>query len=132
MTTTTDTIRELGSRRAAAEQRADLTELDAITTDDFTLVGPLGFVLDKQQWLDRYRTDGLRTTTLQLHDVDVRDYGATAVTIGIHTQQGEVDGHPIDGSFRITQVYVRDGERWALAGAHLSPIGAMPFRPPTA
>jgi ketosteroid isomerase-like protein len=127
--TTTDEILELGARWAAAEQRADIAELDAISTDDFTLVGPLGFVLDKQQWLGRYRSGGLVTETLEWHDVTVRDYGAAAVTVGVHTQQAEVQGRAADGSFRATHLFVREGDRWALAGLHLSPIGAMPFQP---
>ena len=49
-------IRELGRRWADAEQRGDADALSALAVEDFTLVGPLGFVLDKQQWLDRYRS----------------------------------------------------------------------------
>jgi hypothetical protein len=38
--------------------------LDALTTDDFTLAGPAGFVPDKQQWLERYRHHDLVTHSL--------------------------------------------------------------------
>ena len=76
--TTDDQVRELGRRWVEAEQNADLATLDAITTDDFILVGPLGFVLDKQQWLGRYRTGGLVTTSLIWDEITVRDYCDTA------------------------------------------------------
>src|SRR5262249_16619882 len=56
---TTTEILELGRRWAQAEQHADVETLDALAVADFELVGPLGFVLDKQQWLDRYRTGDL-------------------------------------------------------------------------
>ncbi|MFE7800048.1 nuclear transport factor 2 family protein [Nocardia sp. NPDC057440] len=128
--TITDDILELGARWAAAEQRADTAELDLMTTDDFTLVGPLGFVLDKQQWLARHRTGGLVTKTLTWHDVTVREYGNAAIAVGVHTQEAEFQGTSADGSFRATHIFTRDGVRWALAGIHLSPIGAMPFQPP--
>ncbi|WP_328405332.1 nuclear transport factor 2 family protein [Nocardia sp. NBC_00403] len=128
--TTIDEIQELGARWAAAEQRADIAELDLIATADFTLVGPLGFVLDKRQWLARYRVGGLVTKTLIWHDVTVREYGTTAVAVGVHTQEAEFQGTSADGSFRATHIYTHDGARWALAGMHLSPIGAMPFQPP--
>ncbi|MGH3376434.1 MAG: hypothetical protein ACRDP6_17015 [Actinoallomurus sp.] len=42
--TTEHRIRELGSRWAEAEQCGDVEALGALSTDDFTLVGPLGFV----------------------------------------------------------------------------------------
>jgi hypothetical protein len=52
-------ILDLGAQWADAEVRGDTAALDAMTTDDFTLVGPVGFVLDKPQWLQRYLSGGL-------------------------------------------------------------------------
>ena len=123
---TDETIRELGRRWSAAEQRGDTDALNAMSTDDFTLVGPLGFILDKQQWLDRYRTGAFVTRSLGWEEVSVRDYGDAAVAVGHHTQQAEYQGQPADGSFRATHVMVRRGGQWLLAGQHLSPIGGPP------
>ena len=44
-------ILQLGQRWAEAEQRGDVAALEAMAVGNFTLVGPLGFVLDKGQWL---------------------------------------------------------------------------------
>ena len=54
-------LRELETQLAEAETQADVATLDAIATEDFTLVGPAGFVLGKSQWLDRYRQGALVT-----------------------------------------------------------------------
>ena len=121
MTTTADRIRDLGSVWVQAELGADIEALDALATDDFHLVGPFGFVLDKHQWLDRYRSGDFTTTTLTWHDVVVRDYGDSAVTIGTQTQHAAYRGSPSDGDFRITHVFVREADRWKIAGMHLSP-----------
>jgi ketosteroid isomerase-like protein len=122
--TADEQVRDLGSRWVEAEQRGDIATLDAITAPDFTLVGPLGFVLNKQQWLDRYRTGALVTRSLIWDGLEVRDYGEAAVAIGCHTQQATYQGHPVDGRFRATHIAVRDGDdRWLLAGLHLSPLG---------
>lgn len=124
---TDETIRELGRRWADAEQRGDVATLDAITADNFTLVGPAGFVLNKQQWLDRYRTGALVTRSLNWDEIEVRDYAEAAVAIGCLTQQATYQDHPADGRFRATHIAVRDGgDRWLLAGLHLSPIGGPP------
>jgi ketosteroid isomerase-like protein len=127
-TTTEEQVRELGRRWAAAEQAADVAVLDELTTDDLTVVRPTGFVLDKQQWLDRYRTGAVVTRSLSWDDVTVRDYGDTAVAIGSHTQQAQYQGHPADGRFRATHIYVRQDDRWRLAGLHLSAIAVPPAR----
>jgi ketosteroid isomerase-like protein len=125
-----DTIRDLGSTWVDAELAADVHTLDTLATDDFRLVGPFGFVLDKQQWLDRYRSGDFTTTTMTWHDVDVRDYGDTVITIGTQTQQAAYRGSPSNGEFRITHVFVRDHHQWYIAGMHLSPTmpagGAAP------
>jgi len=131
MTATTDEqIRELGRRWSEAERGGDVEALDALSVEDFTLVGPLGFLLAKEQWLDRYRSGALVTRSLAWEEVEVRDYGDAAVAIGRHTQEAEYQGHAADGSFRASHLAVRGGDGWLLAGMHLSPIGgAPPFRP---
>ena len=126
MTSTTDQILELGRRWAEAEQQGDTATLDAITTGDFTLVGPVGFVINKQQWLDRYRGGDLVTLSLIWDEVQVRDYGDAAVAVGCHTQQATHQGRPVDGRFRASHIVVRQDGQWLLAGIHLSTIGGPP------
>src|SRR5215467_12902374 len=82
-------LRELDNAWAAAEQAGDSAALDALTVPDFELVGPLGFVLGRQQWAQRYRSGDLHTTTLDWAIESVQVYGDAAVTIGTHTQTGD-------------------------------------------
>jgi hypothetical protein len=130
MTRTADKIRDLGATRVAAKLGADLEALDAPATDDFHLVGPLGFVLDKQQWLDRYRSDDIATAALTWHDVEGREYGDSVVTIGMQPQAAAYKGSPSNGDFRITHMSVREGTEWKIAGMQLSPATIVP--PPAA
>jgi len=118
---TADAIRDIGSEWVDAELAGDTEALDALATDDFRLVGPFGFVLDKQQWLDRYRSGDFATSTLTWHDVDMRVYGDSVITIGTQSQEAAYRGSPSNGDFRVTHVFVRDGDRWRIAGMQLSP-----------
>jgi ketosteroid isomerase-like protein len=126
MSSTEHPMIELGRRWAQAEQEGDGEALAALTTDDFTFVGPAGFVLDRNFWANRYRSGILVTKSLDWHDVTVRDYGSAAVAVGIHTQQATHRGEPKDGSFRITHIAVDTPAGWRLAGIHLSPIMGGP------
>ena len=94
MDTDTSDIRELDNAWAAAEQAGDSVTLDALAVPDFQLVGPLGFVLDRQQWAQRYRSGDLHTTTLEWAIESARVYGDAAVTIGTHTQTGDYRDAP--------------------------------------
>jgi len=126
MSDTEQQVRELGQRWAAAEQRGDVAELASMADADLTLVGPAGYVLDRAQWLARYRPGALVTMQLSWDDVSVRDYGETAIAVGVHTQRASYQGNPVDGRFRATHVLVRRDGRWLLAAMHLSPIAAPP------
>jgi ketosteroid isomerase-like protein len=126
MTTTENEIRELGRRWAEAEQRGDTDALTGLSTDDFTLVGPAGFVLDRAQWFAGYRSGALKIQSLSWDDVRVRDYGDTVVAIGVRTQEATYQGSPAGGRFRGTHVVTRQDGRWLMAGVHLSPMAGPP------
>ncbi|MEV8630061.1 nuclear transport factor 2 family protein [Streptosporangium sp. NPDC051023] len=114
-------VLELVGHWAAAEGAGDAVALDGLLAADFVAVGPRGFVLEKEQWLARYRTDALRNTAFRFEHPQVRDYGDTAVVVGTQIQEATFQGNDAGGRFRVTLVAVRHGERWLVAGAHLSP-----------
>jgi len=122
-------ILKLGERWAEAECNADTDSLDDLAAAGFRLVGPFGFVLDKAQWLARYQTGALYTSSLIWDEVDVREYGDTAVAIGRHTQQATYQGQTVDGQFRATHVFTREGDGWMLVSQHLSQAAPPPGRP---
>jgi ketosteroid isomerase-like protein len=129
MSDTATQVRELSARWADAERRGEVDALEALVVPDFHLVGPLGFVLDREQWLRRFDDDGFVMSALGWDMVEVRVYGTTGVTIGRQTQQATYQGRPSDGQFRTTHIAVLTDDGWRLAGMHLTSIGA--FRPPT-
>ncbi|MGN6792533.1 MAG: nuclear transport factor 2 family protein [Streptosporangiaceae bacterium] len=118
-------ILALGNRWAEAEQNGDTTTLDELAAADFRLVGPLGFILGRDQWLQRYSSGALDTRSLDWDQVEVRDFGDTAIAIGRHTQQASYAGRPADGQFRITHVFVRGSDAaWRIANIQLSQLAA--------
>src|SRR5215510_10080131 len=121
-------ILDLGQHWADAEQWMDAAALEAILDNDFVAVGPRGFVLNRQQWLDRYRSGDLRNDRFEWQDVSVREYGDAAIAVGIQTQQTAWQGQDASGRFRVTQVYVRKADRWFIANIHIS--GPIPDMPP--
>jgi hypothetical protein len=74
----------------------------------------VGFLLTKEQWLNRYASGELVYTSFGLEDVQVRQYGTAAVATGVQAQEGTVKANPVDGRFRFTLVYVQDAGRWVL------------------
>ena len=109
-------LADFGRRWAEAERLGDVAALDALLTDDFTAVGPRGFVLGKAQWLDRYASGALVHDDFTWDDVTLRQYGRTAVAVGVQGQQSVFDGRDADARFRITQTIVEVDGRWYCGG----------------
>ena len=122
----TDQILELGRHWANAERAGDADALEQLLADDFLLVGPLGFMLDKTQYLGSRRSADLRHESLVWADVSVRAYDNAALAVGSVVQRSTYQGRDASGRFRVTQVAIRRGERWILAGLHYSPIAQLP------
>jgi len=110
---------------ADAERREDVAFLRESLTDDFVGIGPLGFMLTKDQWLGRYE-GGLSYDSFALDEVAVRFYGGVAVATCRQSQSGEFRGNDASGEFRATLIFAEQEGRWLLAGLHLSPIAGAP------
>lgn len=123
-----DEIPDLVRSWAEAESHSDTDALDRLMTDDCTLIGPRGFVLDRQQCLQRYRSGGLKTQAFDWSDLCVREYGQTAVVTGVVTQRASYQGQDASGRFRVTQIAVQRGGAWKCAALQFS--GPIPDMPP--
>jgi len=123
-------IAEFGKRWVEAELAGDTTAMDSMANQDFLLVGPLGFILDKAQWLERYSSGAFVTSALDWRDTTVRVFGDCAVVIGVHDQEAAYRGQPNNGQFRATHILIRENGNWQLVGMHLSPIATPPMAPP--
>ncbi|RCW46063.1 ketosteroid isomerase-like protein [Halopolyspora algeriensis] len=113
-------VRDVVQSWAAAEGSGDAATLRTLLTDDFTGIGPHGFVLDKQQWVARYNAGELVNEEFAVDETAVRTYTSTAIAVGVQNQQATYRGHSVDGSFRLSAVLV-DGDRgWSIAHIQLS------------
>jgi ketosteroid isomerase-like protein len=125
-----DDIMTTGQKWATAESTGDTGALADLVTDDFRVVGPVGFILDRQQYLGRYQ-GGFSPESVAWDDVIVRDYGNAAVTIATVTQQASFQGQRADGQFRVAHVFVKPADRWQIANVQYSMIGGpSPFARP--
>ncbi|HWD72545.1 MAG TPA: nuclear transport factor 2 family protein [Actinomycetota bacterium] len=130
MSTQSDDIEGFLAEWTAAERSGDAAALDKLLADDFTGVGPLGFTLSKQDWLDRHAAGDLTYRTFDLADIAVRRYGDTAVVITRQSAAGAYRGHEVPGDLRVTLVVTDASGSGQLAGAHMSFIAGTPGAPP--
>ena len=121
-----DALLELFDRWVQAELQGDAAALSTLLDQDFVCVGPLGFVLGREQYIAPRRSGALAHTAFAWEDLDVRGYGDTAVAVGTQRQTSTYQGQDASGRFRATQVLVRHDEGWLIASLHLSPLAEPP------
>lgn len=127
MNDTHDQVLDLVCRWVRAELDGDADAFDALLADDFAGIGPVGFVLDRQQWAARHRGD-LKNHHFEILDPRARLHGDAAIVGGVQEQRTSVMGHEVNDSFRLTLVAVRQDDRWLIANIQLS----GPLQPPSA
>ena len=126
----TDSIDTFLSDWASAERAGDVGTLDALLADDFTAIGPLGFILPKPDWLARHRSGGLRYQTFAVDDPQVRQVGPVAVITATNRARASYQGHPVAEALRATLVLTPGDRGWQLASIHMSFIAGTPGAPP--
>ncbi|MGH9228693.1 MAG: nuclear transport factor 2 family protein [Acidimicrobiales bacterium] len=102
-----------------AEACGDAAALGALLDDDFRGDGPHGFVLTKQEWLDRYRTGALANEAFAWEETRVQVHDDAAVAMGIQTQTARYQGRDCSGRFLGTLVAICRNGRWSIVNVQL-------------
>jgi hypothetical protein len=113
------TLEDLLRAWADAEARGDTAALDALLAADFRGDGPAGFVLDKQQWLDRHRLRDLDVGWFAWTAGDVRVLSRSAVATGTQRQIARYRGRDCSGASVCTIVAVRRDGHWRIVNLQL-------------
>lgn len=124
----TESLDSFLSAWTAAERAGDTTRLDALLTDDFYGVGPLGFVLPRPAWLGRHGPLAYRV--FALGEVQTRMFDDVAVVTARNDTLGTYRGEPVPEAVRATLVIVREPTDWRLATIHMSFVAGTRGAPP--
>src|SRR5438046_658503 len=129
---TEQTLKQLSEDWADAELHGDIAFLEQILTDDFVGIGPRGFTLTKEDWLQRHRSGDLRYETLTWDDMKTRIYEGAAIVTERQTQKVRYQDQVMENQLRTMLVFVKQQGHWLLAGLQYSPIAGPPPSAPQA
>jgi ketosteroid isomerase-like protein len=106
-----------------AVQRRDRDLLDGLLGDDFTLTTgrPGAEVRTRAEWL-RIAESEYAIEEFAFEELVVQVYGSAAVVRSRYSQRGAMGGERRDTTFRMTDVWVRDGDGWRLRVRHAQPV----------
>jgi ketosteroid isomerase-like protein len=104
--------------RAMVENDADA--IGRYMADDWTIVGPDGRTSGKAEFLALVRSGALVHDVMDTHDLGVRVYGDTAVTLARGVSGGRFRGVSFREVERVSCVFVRRAGEWRCVLTHLS------------
>jgi ketosteroid isomerase-like protein len=116
-------IDQLEETWRSAVLTSDASAISSLLADDYTAITSNGTLQTREDWLASLRSGQTHITTLNISDRKVRFYGDTAVVTSRAEVQGTNSEGPIEGSYRYTRVYVRNGQgKWKIVSFEASRI----------
>lgn len=113
---------------AAAWDRAmvgnDPSAIGAFMADDWLIVGQDGSVDGKETFLSLVASGELSHDVMETHDMTVRLYAGTAVTVARGLSGGRFRGQAFLLEERASCVFVQDHGRWVCVLTHLSSLAS--------
>jgi hypothetical protein len=107
-------IRDLQDSVNAALLGSDWRTLSELIAPDATIIGPKGFVIDRDTWIGVHQESEYQQVRLDVTDSDVREYGGAGIRFDVVESECTYKGQTITGRFRVTQVWVAEQGRWQL------------------
>jgi ketosteroid isomerase-like protein len=96
----------------------DKKQVAAILAPDFTSTDPTGHVWDRDRYLEHVGAGASAVSSIELGELDGRLRQNVAVVTGINQYHTDPHRPALDGRFRFTNTYVKQGDNWNCLAAH--------------
>jgi ketosteroid isomerase-like protein len=105
----------------AAMLASDVEALDRLLHPRLLAVGPDGQLADKAGDLAAHRSGVFKLFTLHEEELRTVVLGDVALTFVVLDIRGAIADAEVGGRLRYTRTWTREGGRWRVLGAHISP-----------
>lgn len=120
---TTEELRAIEQRLAKAWVSGDRDYINGILDDNWTVIDAAGRVLNKRQVLqEAFESKDRQIDSLQIDEVQVREFSACAVVTGRTQATGRYKGNTMSVTLRFTDVFVRRAGRWKVVASQATLI----------
>ena len=115
-------VASLSKQCYAALVAGDTAALDALLSDDWLGIGPLGEVSSKAQQAKGLKDGTVDFISFDPSEVKVRVYGDAAVVTGRYQVELKIRGRENTIPVRITDSYARQGGKWRCVSVQVTRI----------
>ena len=115
-------IRKIEQEWLDAIVKRDASYVEKIEADDYTVTGPLGRTLNKQEDVKDTTSGETTFEKMAIDDLKVRLYGDTAIANGIATVKAKTKGKNESGRYAWTDVFVKTNGEWKAVSGQVTAI----------
>ena len=115
-------IAQLEDQMRDAALKGDSSLQEKYLANDYVRVGPDGNTVDRQQSIDMLKNGTVKYSSIEVNDRQIHMYPGAAVVTGKATVKGTMNGNSMDGDYRITRTWVKQGGQWKVASFHATKI----------
>jgi len=118
-----DHLKELDRKWLHAASLRDTKYMASLFADGFVEVHPGGEIVNKQQQLDQIKSPDLVLKEIHPDDIHVRCLSSDlALLTDTTTIVATSKGQPLNGTYRVLRVVVKQNGTWKAAGAAMTPV----------
>lgn len=119
--TVAEQIKSLHEERWQAALKENVGFFEQELANQYFGVGADGRVRTKAETIKDFNAGGIRYEAIDERDVTVDTYGDAAIVNSTASVKATIEGKPVNGSYRATSVYVKEGGHWREVAFQLTP-----------
>jgi len=117
-----DTVHALQDQVNAALLGGDWETLNGLISPDAWIIGPKGFIIDRDTWIVVNKESGYHQVRLEPTETETHAYDNAGIRFDLVDSECRYKGETITGRFRVCQVWVTDHQRWQLAAVQYTSL----------
>lgn len=117
-------ITTLHNQSREAALKGDASFFEKCLANTYFGIGGDGRLRTKADVLQDFKSGSIKYESIDERDVKINTYGNTAVLNSSASVKMTINGKPVNGDFRATFVYVKDGGKWEQVSFQSTPVTA--------
>ncbi|MFY9560655.1 MAG: nuclear transport factor 2 family protein [Terriglobales bacterium] len=114
------TIRKLEEKWTESYKKRQIDILSSLLAEDFVITVEDGNTYSKMGYITHSADSSVQVDVAELSDLKVRMHGNTAVVTGAYHERGKSNGKPYEYRDRLTDVWMKIGNKWQVISSHYS------------
>ena len=117
-----DQVKKMADEGREAARKGDASFLEKNATQDYEFISGTGAVLSRSEAIEARKNGDIKYSSIEASDAKVRVHGNAAMYTATVNIKGMFKGNDISGTYRIGQMWVKEGGNWKIANTQSTKV----------